>query len=92
MKTATIPSLRVDPKLRDAAEEVLQDGETLSSFVEQSIREGIERRQARRSFIARGLRSKQAARHSGKYVPAEAVVRRLEGMLTRAKRGAKSSR
>ena len=92
MKTATIPSLRVDPKLRNAAEEVLQEGETLSSFVEQSIREGIERRQARQAFIARGLRSRDAARRSGAYVPAEAVLRRLEGMLRRAKRGTKSPR
>jgi hypothetical protein len=33
MKTATIPSLRVDVPLREAAIEVLEDGETLSSFV-----------------------------------------------------------
>ncbi len=55
MKTATFPSLRVDPDLRQAAEVVLQDGESLSSFVEQSIRESVERRQAQREFIARGL-------------------------------------
>lgn len=45
MKTATIPPLRVSPKLHDAATSVLQGGETLSSFVELSIRESIERRE-----------------------------------------------
>ena len=40
MKTATLPSLRVEPELRDAAESVLQAGETLSSFVETAVREG----------------------------------------------------
>ena len=39
MKTATIPSLRVDPALREAAESVLDQGETLSSFVETALRE-----------------------------------------------------
>lgn len=92
MKTATIPSLRVDPKLRDAAEGVLQEGETLSGFVEQSIREGIERRHAQREFIARGMRSREEARRSGKYVAAAAVVGRLEKMLSRAKHAAKASR
>ena len=29
MKTATIPSLRVDPELRSAAEDVLVEGEAL---------------------------------------------------------------
>lgn len=88
MKSATIPSLRVDPRLRTAAEDVLEEGETLSSFVEQSIREGVQRRQAQREFIARGLRSRDAARRSQQYVPARKVLARLEGMLERAKRSA----
>ena len=88
MKSATIPSLRVDPELRTAAEDVLEEGETLSSFVEQSIREGVQRRQAQREFIARGLRSRNAARRSQEYVPAPKVLARLEGMLERARRSA----
>jgi predicted transcriptional regulator len=92
MKTATFPSLRVDPELRHAAEAVLQEGESLSSFVEQSIRESIERRQARREFIARGLRSRDAARRTGKYVESDAVIGRLEKMLARAKTSAKTRR
>lgn len=31
MKTATIPLLRIEPELRDVAEKVLPEGETLSS-------------------------------------------------------------
>lgn len=88
MKSATIPSLRVDPELRTAAEDVLEEGETLSSFVEQSIRDGVQRRQAQREFIARGLRSRNSARRSQEYVPAPKVLARLEGMLERAKRAA----
>ena len=92
MKTATFPSLRVDPELRDAAEKVLQEGESLSSFLEQSIRESIERRRAQREFIARGLRSRDEARRSGKYVKSEVVIGRLEKMLTRVKTSAKGRR
>ena len=84
MKTATIPSLRVDPELRHAAESVLQDGETLSSFVEQSLRSNIDRRRFQQEFIARGLASRDQARLSGEYIPAEDVQRELEDMLAQA--------
>lgn len=89
MKTATFPSLRVDPKLREAAENVLEDGESLSSFVEQSIRDSVEKRQAQREFIERGLLSRDEARRTGSYVKSEVVVTRLEKMLAQAKTRAK---
>jgi predicted transcriptional regulator len=85
MKTATIPSLRVDPDLRQAAESVLQNGESLSSFVEQSLRANIERRQMQQAFIARGLASRDDARKTGEYFAAEDVLRELDDMLVRAK-------
>jgi hypothetical protein len=34
MKTATIPSVRVEPELRAEVESLLSEGETLSQFVE----------------------------------------------------------
>lgn len=40
-----------DPELRQAAEAVLQEGETLSSFVEQSVRMQVERRRQQEAFI-----------------------------------------
>lgn len=55
MKTASLPSLRVDSELRHAAESVLLEGENLSSFMEQSLRVNIERRQVQQAFLARGL-------------------------------------
>jgi predicted transcriptional regulator len=88
MKTATIPSLRVEPELRTAAEDVLEEGETLSSFVEQAIRDGVQRRRAQREFIERGLRSSKAAMRNQDYVPASKVLGRLESMLQKAKRAA----
>ena len=84
MKTATIPSLRVEPELRDAAESVLQNGESLSSFAEQSIRASIERWQTQQAFIARGLASRNEARRTGEYFAAEDVLRELDDMRTEA--------
>lgn len=81
MKTSTFPSLRVDPALRKAAEDVLQEGETLSSFVEQSVRAQIRLRQQREEFIARGLASRDKARETGIYYSAEESLAALDGIL-----------
>ncbi len=84
MKTATIPSLRVDPELRRAAESVLQEGETLSSFVEQSLRNSIEYRRAQQAFIDRGLASRAEARQTGEYFAADEILGELDAMLAKA--------
>ena len=84
MKTATMPALRVQPELRQAAEEMLQPGETLSGFVEESLRRNVERRQAQQEFLVRGLASRDAAKQSGKYVAADVVLSRLAVKIERA--------
>lgn len=88
MKTATIPSLRVDPQLRLSAESVLQEGESLSSFVEQAIRHSITHRQAQQEFIERGLLARDNAQRTGTYRDAADVVKRLEALLDTAKSAA----
>ena len=84
MKTASIPSLRVAPELRRAAESVLKEGESLSSFVEQSIKSFIDRRRLQSEFIARGLASRDEARSTGGYFSAEDIQRELDGRLSAA--------
>jgi hypothetical protein len=86
MKSATFPSLRVDPALRQAAEDVLQEGESLSSFVEQSVRTQIERRTSQHEFVARGLASRDKARREGGYVSSAAVLKGLASRLVRARK------
>jgi hypothetical protein len=90
MKTSTLPPLRVDPRLRKAAESVLAEGETLSGFVEASVRAQIERRLADREFIARGLASRDQARRAGDYVPSGQVLRKLEARQAKARSAAQS--
>ena len=84
MKTAAIPAVRVSPELRQAAEAVLQTGETLSGFVEDAVRRNIEFRYAQKAFIERGLASGVAARKSGKHVSAAAVLGKLARRLDKA--------
>lgn len=86
MKTATIPSLRVAPELREAAENVLREGETLSGFVEAALRAQIEQRRLQEQFIARGLASRDRARQTGRYVSADAVLAGLESKLDKARK------
>lgn len=85
MKTATLPSLRVDPQLRDAAQSVLQEGETLSGFIEASVRESIDRRRVRAEFVARGLASREAAQTTGVYFAADDVHAELGQRLQQAR-------
>jgi len=81
MKTATFPSLRVEPELREAAESVLRDGETLTSLIETAMRETIQRRRLQDEFVARGLRSADEARRSGIYHDAAEVHAEMQGRL-----------
>lgn len=84
MKTATLPPVRVDPELRRSAEQVLEDGESLSSFVESSIRSEIAHRRMHAEFVSRGLASRASARQHGRYVEASEVLGKLEARLRAA--------
>ncbi len=81
MKAASLPSLRVEPALREAAEAVLQDNETLSSLMETAVRDLVHRRQVRAEFLRRGIESLEAYRHDGVSIPASAVHDELQRML-----------
>ena len=87
MKTAAIPAVRVSPELRQAAEAVLDAGETLSGFVEDAVRRNVEFRYAQKAFIQRGLASGASAATSGKYVSAAAVLGKLTRRLDKARNG-----
>jgi predicted transcriptional regulator len=85
MKTTTIPSIRVEPDFRAEVEAVLADGETLSQFVEASVRASVERRRVQAEFIARGLSSLDEARRTGDYVEADVVIDNLQRKLDAAR-------
>ncbi|NKN39481.1 prevent-host-death protein [Agrobacterium sp. a22-2] len=85
MKSATLPSLRVDPELRAAAESVLNEGETLSAFVESSVKAQIHYRKTQAEFIARGLAAREHAKTTGIYYTKEDVLGMMREKLEKAK-------
>ena len=90
MKTATIPSVRVDPAFRSEVEQVLGEGESLSEFVESALRASVRQRRDQAEFLVRGKRSLADAKKSGVYVDATMVLNRLEAKLAGAKARAKA--
>jgi predicted transcriptional regulator len=89
VKTATMPALRVEPELRQAAEEILRPGETLSAFVEDSLRRNVEFRRTQQEFIARGLASRDEAKKTGVYFSSEEVLAELDAIIAETKKKAR---
>lgn len=87
MKTAALPAVRVEPELRAEVESLLGKGETMSEFVEASVRAAVQRRRDRAEFIARGIRALEDARRSNDYISSDDVMldlqRRLDAARTR---------
>lgn len=54
MKSSILPQVRVDPKLREDAESLLRSGESLSEFIENTVRSAVDYRRAQAEFHARG--------------------------------------
>lgn len=85
MKTAIIPPIRVEPELKKQLEDVLEPGETLSSFVLAAAVQAASVRKAEQAFVKRALASERRAETTG-YAPGGVVFARLEGILATAKR------
>jgi hypothetical protein len=83
MKTATLPTVRVLPEIRAQAESLLEQGESLSMFIEESLRRNIALRQSEREFLARGMASGARARETGVTVSAEDSIARLKAMASK---------
>ena len=91
MKTATLPPIRVAPDFRIELESVLEQGESLSQFVENAVRTTVAKRKHQAEFIQRGMAAIEATKRDGSGIPAEAVFTKLEAKLTVA-RQAKAQR
>lgn len=81
MKTAVIPQVRVEPELRTQLENVLHQGETISEFVETSVRNAVEFRRVQTRFHERGQVAWENYEQSGAAIPAEDVLRTLQTKL-----------
>jgi hypothetical protein len=81
MKTAVIPQVRVEPKLRADLDSVLMPGETLTDFVEASVRRAVEFRRVQTDFAARCDAALAAYERTGVSLPSELVLSKLEAKV-----------
>ena len=86
MMNKTIPPIRISQDLCEQAEAVLEERETISAFMLESLNRNIEYRKTRQEFVARGSASDARARKTGKYVSADKVIAKLARRLDKAKR------
>ncbi len=92
MKTATIPPIRVAPDFRAELEGVLQDGETLSEFVENAVRATVAKRKNQAEFVRRGIAAIEDTKRTGNGIAADVVIAKLEAKLAAAKLNRAKSR
>lgn len=81
MKSAVIPQIRVEPELRKELESVLREGETLTEFVEATVRNAIAFRRMQTDFHARALAASEEYHRTGVSVPVDKVLDRLQARL-----------
>ena len=81
MKSAIIPQVPVEPELRAELEAVLQEGETLSGFVEVCVRNAVEFRRVQARFHERGQAAWEQYQATGEFVSADEVLAQLESKL-----------
>lgn len=86
MKTATLPPIRVAPDFRAELEGVLEQGESLSQFVENAVRATVTKRKNQAEFMRRGMAAIEATQRAGDGIPAEVVLATLEAKLAAARR------
>ena len=81
MKSAVIPQIRVEPELRAELESVLQPGETLTEFIEATVRNAIAFRRVQTTFHARAQAASQEYHRTGVSVPVATVLDKLQSRL-----------
>ena len=81
MKSAVIPQVRVEPELLAELEAMLHHGETLSEFVEASVRSAIEFRSVQTRFHERGQASWEYYQRTGASFAADEVLSKLQTKL-----------
>ena len=86
MKTAILPQVRVEPQLRADLESVLREGETLSDFLESTVRQAVDYRRMQAEFDARANAAWTRYQQAGGGVPAEEVVAQMRERLEAKRR------
>jgi hypothetical protein len=86
MKTSTIPPIRVAPAFRGEIESVLEQGESLSQFVENAVRQMVLKRQNQTEFVRRGMAAIEETQRLGNGIAADDVLAQLDAKLAAARK------
>lgn len=86
MRTATLPAVRVSPDTRSLIESVLRQGESLSTFIEQTAKQQALRRKEDDAFYARGLAAAKRVDAGGKTYTLDEVMSSLREINAKKRR------
>jgi hypothetical protein len=86
MRTATLPAVRVSPDTRSLIESVLREDETLSTFIEQTLKQQALRRKEDDAFYARALAAAKRIDEGGKTYTLDEVMTSLRDMSAKKRR------
>ena len=64
---------------------MLEQGESLSQFVENAVRTTVAKRMNQAEFMRRGITAMEATKRDGSGIPADLVVAKLEAKLAAAR-------
>ncbi|MEK8048713.1 YlcI/YnfO family protein [Ideonella sp. DXS22W] len=92
MKTAILPQVRVEPQLKADVESVLREGETLSDFLEATVRQAVDQRRMQAEFSARAEAAWTRFQQTAAGTPADTVVDELRTRLTARRRELQNKR
>jgi len=83
MKTSSLPPVRVDAEFRAEAESVLHDGESLTGFIEATVRRAVEHRQVQAAFEAGARKALAKYKRTG---ASKSVAEVFEGIEAKIKK------
>lgn len=86
MKSAVLPQVRVEPQLRADLEAVLREGETLSDFLEVTVRQAVDYRRMQAEFDARADAAWSRFQQTGAGTPAQELVTEMRVQLQARRR------
>lgn len=86
MRTATFPVVRTTPETRAFVEAALRQGETLSTFIEESVLERAKRRKEDDEFYARAIAASKRVDAGEKTYSHEQMMARLRAINEQKKR------
>ncbi len=81
MRSATFPSVRTTPEIREFVESVLRPGESLSTFIEEAVHERARWRKEDETFQARAMQASRQVDDGGPTISADESITRLKAML-----------